>query len=345
MATESNESLNVPTGKSPKRRAAIGALILVIYIVVLIGARIAMMLPLLNYYHYRDASKWTRDSYGRLDTLEPLNTISEPPGYCFKNGDNTLKYYPPASTWRDALWYALVNSPDEIVCGWYDFDWSNPESHFIDPKGQRIPRPSDSEMPLFVFRPHFFVKWSCKGHRSPRAIEHDMPHWGEYQRLTNAAPYEVISREASLKLPPTDSIDIGVSTECVWTERSEPNSFSAYANFAECWVDSHSTYYSKSGIRETKPSIAPGWSDYYMIPHLTLLYDKHTDKLAGGYWWGEFHNIFDRRADCPIASAMSCLDGVFKGLSSCLYTPVALAPYPPKHRSKHRDGRARSRCS
>ena len=78
----STNSTGIPiskTEKSPKRKAAIGFPILVICVVVLIGIRIAVVLPWLNYYTYQKPSNGPTDCLdGSSCVCQPLKIMRDP---------------------------------------------------------------------------------------------------------------------------------------------------------------------------------------------------------------------------------------------------------------------------
>lgn len=122
----------------------------------------------------------------------------------------------------------------------------------------------------------------------------------EYHRLTNARWNDVIAKDINTRIKPGSSPSgAGSETQCEWTlvEKSPGIQSSAAtvnissSGFYECWSEPHSKFYTESGQLMTKKPEDKEELRYAMTPHLTLLFDKQTRKLAGGYWWGEFHNV------------------------------------------------------
>ena len=189
----------------------------------------------------------------------------------------------------------MFHLPDEHFFGSFTPDWFHDWAEFYDAKGRRIPRPPVSDMSLFVMEPQLLAEYAHRGQDSQvrnASIGYFMP---SYRRLTDATGSDVVSKEAIVRVPTHWEAIINTGGYCFWSSPASAsgNHGSTGANqlanvwFNDCWTDPHSTYYSKVGDRIPLRPIDRD-TVYTNMPHLTLLYDKRTGKLAGGYWWGEF---------------------------------------------------------
>ncbi|HEY3331967.1 MAG TPA: hypothetical protein VGK19_18185 [Capsulimonadaceae bacterium] len=294
-----NTSASDPPVSRLRRRVPFALLLFGGLLALAVTIRVVFVFPWLNYYSYQDDSKWTTYEHPYTAYIvEPVKYKPGFPDYAYKGASVTCEYYKPMPTKQEALAYALLHAPLETSFGPFEWMWNERKSRFYDAHGLAISRPQSSQMPLFVARVHLRAEYVRHRRNAPIDMSELMFDWAEFRQLTNSDSSDTVAKDVPVRVAPGyGNAGMGSGTKCLWTEpapRSDYNdrlgiARSAIVWFSSCWKDTHSKFYTRRGELMKKPPIDTG-GDYEWVPRLTLLLDKRTHKVAGGYWWGEFHD-------------------------------------------------------